>query len=327
MLIYQLNMSSDSEFIQTQWKKTLTDFKNDYDKWEKHTLGDYIARCGESIRNQIDYKMLDIKVSGISAYLYNALDKEDIVVSARTIQRNLPDIYKQNYSQSDTLSQLEDDEWTKVNTDDPTITLEKNQYNDIKINGVEQRAKEVKKKEVTQAEESFRTEPKETRQYVYLTAMSKLANKFHLTIETLKNRYNDSDEIQGIIDNELGDVESKLKQYAEDWANLENSKGMIDLRRDYGEWEKVTACFNIEVGETIARIAQLMDYSEKYGSIGILREPKVREFFETENTYPLYLRSCPSCFTDIAQTMNHNITLYRECKDLNIDIPEIKYRK
>ncbi len=317
---------SDVDFLFKQWRKTITEFKNDYDKWEKYTLGDYVARCGEIIRNQIENNMIDLKVSGISSYLYSELDKEGIVVSDRTIRRNLPDIYKQNYSRTDTLSELESDKWTRIDTDDPTITLEKNQYNDIKINGVEQKAKEVKKKE-TQAEESFRLEPKETRQYVYLTAMSKLANKFHLTLETLKNRYNESDKIQEIIDNEIGDVEDKLEQYAKDWANIENSKGIIDLRRDFGEYEKITACFNIEVGETIARIAQLMDYSEKYGSIGILREPKVREFFETEESYPLYLRSCPNCLTDIAQVMNHNINLYRECKDLSIDIPRIKYNK
>lgn len=318
---------SDVDFLFKQWRTTLTEFKNDYDKWEKYTLGDYVARCGEIIRNQIESNMIDMQVSGISSYLFNQLDKEGIVVSARTIQTHLPDDYKRNYSKSEITSQLEEDNWTKIETDDPSLTIEKNQYNDIKINGVEQKAKEVKKKQETQAEESFRIEPKETRQYTYLTAMSKLANKFHLTLETLKNRYNESDKIQGIIDSELGDVESKLEQYAKDWASIENSKGMIDLRRDFGEYEKIIACFNIEVGETIARIAQLMDYSEKYGSIGILREPKVREFFETEDTYPLYLRSCPKCLTDIAQLMNENINLYRECKDLAINIPRIKYNQ
>jgi hypothetical protein len=318
---------SDVDFLLTQWRTTLMEFKNDYDKWEKYTLGDYVAKCGEIIRNQIENNMLDMKVSGISSYLYSQLDKEGIVISARTIQRNLPDIYKQNYLKSDTLSQLEEDDWQPIETNDPSLTIEKNQFNDIKINGVEQKAKEVKKKQETQAEESFRLEPKDTRQFTYLTAMSKLANKFHLTLETLKNRYNESDEIQGIIDKELGDVEGKLEQYAKDWASIENSKGMIDLRRDFGEYEKVVACFNIEVGETIARVAQLMDYSEKYGSIGILREPKVREFFEKESTYPLYLRSCPKCLTDIAQIMNHNINLYRECKDLSINIPRIKYNQ
>ena len=109
------------------------------------------------------------------------------------------------------------------------------------------------------------------------------------------------------------------------WANIENSKGMIDLRRDFGEYEKIMGTFMIETGETIARIAQLMDYSEKYGSIGLLREPKVRSFFETEDTYPLYLRSCPKCLTDIAHDMNYNIALYRESKDIEIDIPIIKY--
>ena len=319
-------MTSDSDFILEHWGKIIQDFKSDYDKWEKHTLGDYIARCGDSIRNQIDNKMIDIKIEGISAYLFKQLDKEDIAISARTIQRNLPDIYKQNYNKSDTLSQLEEDKWKTIETDDATITLEKNQYNEIKINGVEQKDKEVKpKKPTTDAETTFRLEPKDTRQYTYLTAMSKLANKFHLTLETLKNRYNESDELQSIIDKELTDVEEKLQQYAKDWASIENSKGMIDLRRDFGEFEKITACFNIEVGETIARIAQLMDYSEKYGSIGILREPKVRAFFEKETTYPLYLRSCPKCLTDISQLMNENISLYRECKKLNIEIPQIKY--
>ena len=321
-------MVSDSEFILEHWGKIIQDFKLDYDKWEKHTLGDYIARCGDSIRNQIENNMIDIKVEGISAYLFKQLDKEDIAISARTIQRNLPDIYKQNYNKSDTLSQFEDDKWKTIETDDATITLEKNQYNEIKINGVEQKNKEVKlKKPISDAEKTFRLEPKDTREYTYLTAMSKLANKFHLTLETLKNRYNESDDIQSIIDKELIGVEEKLQQYAKDWASIENSKGMIDLRRDFGEFEKITACFNIEVGETIARIAQLMDYSEKYGSIGILREPKIREFFETEASYPLYLRSCPKCLTDISQLMNENINLYRECKNLNIDIPQIKYNQ
>ena len=127
------------------------------------------------------------------------------------------------------------------------------------------------------------------------------------------------------LEKNLRDVENKLEQYAKDWASIENSKGMIDLRRDYGEYEKIMARFCMETGETIARIAQIMDYSEKYGSIGILREPKVMEFFETEDTYPIYLRSCPECHVDISQTMNHNIALYRECKDLTIPIPTIKY--
>ena len=166
---------------------------------------------------------------------------------------------------------------------------------------------------------------KDTRELIYLKSCSKLANKFHLTFETLIDRYNKSDGVQEIIDNEIGNVELKLAEYAKMWANIENSKGMVDLRRDFGEYEKIMGTFMIETGETIARIAQLMDYSEKYGSIGLLREPKVREFFEKEDTYPLYLRSCPKCFTDISHDMNFNIALYRASKDLGIDIPVIKY--
>ena len=57
-------MTSDSDFILKHWGKIIQDFKSDYDKWEKHTLGDYIARCGDSIRNQIDNKMIDLDIDG-----------------------------------------------------------------------------------------------------------------------------------------------------------------------------------------------------------------------------------------------------------------------
>ena len=172
--------------------------------------------------------------------------------------------------------------------------------------------------------------------------MMKLSNKFHLTLDSLKDRYNKDNEAQKLIDEILGDCKEKLEQYAKDWANIETSKGMIDLRRHYGEYEKVMARFMMNTGETIARIAQLMtyedtkgklrNYSEKYGSIGIDREPQVVAFFESEETFPLYLRTCPSCLADIAMEMNKNISYWRECNELGIEfvpidisIPVIKY--
>lgn len=315
---------SDAEFLHTQWRDTINQFKEDYDKWEKHTLKDYLMRCAEIVSNQINNKVIDIKVTGISSYLYSQLNKEGISVSDRHIQKILPDNYKRNYSKSEQSSELNQSKWTTIETDDPSLTIEKNQFNEIKINGVEQRAKETKKENIVQKPLKTKLN-KDTREMVYLKSCSKLANKFHLTFETLIDRYNKSDEVQEIIDNEIGNVELKLGEYAKMWANIENSKGMVDLRRDFGEYEKIMGTFMIETGETIARIAQLMDYSEKYGSIGLLREPKVREFFESEDTYPLYLRSCPKCFTDISHDMNFNIALYRASKELEIDIPTIKY--
>jgi len=314
---------SDEHFLLEQWHDTLHQFREDYEKWERHTLKDYLEKCAEIVNNQIKYKMLDIKVEGISAYLYAQLNKEGITVSDRHIQNILPEDYKRNYNKTEQDSELEKQNWEIIETEDPSIRLEKNQFNSIKINGVEQRAKEIKKETTQQPLKSKSN--KDTRELIYLKSCSKLANKFHLTFETLIDRYNKSDEVQEIIDNEIGNVEIKLGEYAKMWANIENSKGMVDLRRDFGEYEKIMGTFMIETGETIARIAQLMDYSEKYGSIGLLREPKVRAFFEKEDTYPLYLRSCPNCFTDISHDMNYNIALYRASKELGIDIPVIKY--
>lgn len=321
---------SDKSFILKEFQETLTRFKEDEDKWENHTKAQYIKKCADLINAQIDAKIINIEVSGISSYLYSQLDNFDINISPRYIQLILPDNYKRNKLESE-IDSLVEDKWTKIETDDPTVTLEKNQFNEIKINGVEQRDREIKHHITKESKPKI---TKDTRQLTYLKSCSKLANKFHLTFETLISRYNESDDIEMIMDKEIGNVEQKLKEYAVTWASIENSKGMIDLRRDYGEYEKIMGTFMIETGETIARIAQLMDYSEKYGSIGLLREQQVRDFFEKEDTYPLYLRSCPKCMVDISQTMNKNIAYYRECAQLGIeflskdlDIPTIKYHE
>jgi len=316
--------------LHQDFNELLTRFKEDENKWENHTKAEYIKRCDDIITAQINASVIDIKEGAISSYLFKKLNEFGINVSERTIQRNIPEHHKRNYSKSDILSDVETEVWQEIETEDQTILIEKNQYNDFKINGVEQRAKEIQK--IITPEEP-KPEDKDTRQFVYLSAISKLSNKFHLTLETLKNRYNMDPEVQKIIDSELGDVEKKLTQYALDWASIENSKNMIDLRRDWGEYEKIMGTFMINTGETIARIAQIMDYSEKYGSIGLLREPKVTAFFESETKYPLYLRSCPVCYNDISVTMNRNISLWRECERLGIEftsedlvIPTIKYK-
>jgi len=321
---------TDSDFIIQEFHKTLTNFKEDEDKWENHTKAEYIKKCDELVMAQIDRGIINIEVESISSYLFKKINEFGIKCDNSTISRNIPDEHKRNYIKSCITQELEEPKYKKIETDDPTLTLEKDQFNDIKINGVDY----IPKKAVKEKKESTVPvkEEKETNEYKYLAAMSKLANKFHLTFETLKNRYNESDEIQNIIDDNLGNVEAKLEEYAQAWASLENSKGMVDLRRTYGEYEKIMGAFMISTGETIARIAQLMDYSEKYGSIGLLREPRIIEFFETEDTYPIYLRSCPACLKDISQIMNRNISYYRECveqgidfKPINIKIPQIKY--
>lgn len=319
-----------SDTILKEFQETLTRFKEDEDKWENHTKAEYIKKCDELVEAQIEAKVINIEVSGISAYLFKKLNNFGIKVSERTIQRNVKENHTRNYSKNDTLTDIEEPVFQEIETEDPTIKLEKDQYDDIKINGVEYSPKPKPKERETNRDPP--KQDKTTDQFKYLSAMSKISNKFHLTFESLIDRYNDNDETQEIIDKEIGDVKPKLEQYAKDWARIESSKGMIDLRRTYGEYEKIMGAFLMNTGETIARIAQLMDYSEKYGSIGLYREPKVIEFFQTETTYPLYLRTCPACLVDISQVMNENISLWRECQEQGIDfipdgvkIPTIQY--
>ncbi len=309
----------------------LTRFKEDENKWENHTKAEYIKRCDDIVAAQVQAGTIDIEVQAISSYLYKKLTDFGIQISDHYIRDIIPDTHTRNYNKSEITSELEEDRWIIISSDDEiTETIEKNQYGEYRINGVEQKPREVKpNKELKVITDGWATPT--TSQYIYLTAMSKLANKFHLTLDKLKERYVDKND-KIIIDKILGDCKEKLEQYTKDWASIETSKAMIDLRRDYGEYEKIMGAFMMNTGETIARIAQLMDYSEKYGSIGLYREPKVTSFFETETKYPLYLRSCPSCLTDISMQMNKNISFWRECQKLGIEfdpiditIPTIKY--
>lgn len=331
---------SDSDFIRKQWQETLTRFKDDEDKWENHTKAEYIQKCDDLALAMIENKVLDLEIEGISSYLFKTINDFGISVSDRYIRDVIPENHTRKYLKSEVSSELDQSVYKKIETEDPEITLEKDQFNDIKINGVEYRP--IIKKEPTTIKETPTKEEPKTRFYTYLEAMRKLANKFELTQKSLKDRYRNDPEARKIIEKELGDVEKKLQDYAQMWANIENAKGMIDLRRHYGEYEKIMAAFMMETGETIAKMAQVMEYnnvygrvkhySEKYGSIGILREPRVREFFEKPYTYPLFLRSCPKCMEDISPLMNRNIEYYRECqsqgieyKPLYIEIPTIKY--
>jgi hypothetical protein len=315
--------NSDKAFLLEELNNTLTRFKEDENRWENHTKAEYIKKCDELVARQVEEGVIAIETTGISSYLYKKINEYGIKVSDQYIRDIIPEEHTRNYNKSQLSLELEEDKWEQVETEDPSITIEKNQYNEIKINGKLQ--KEVKEAPKVVKEEKPK-QVKDTRTMVYLQSLDKLTNKFNHTIETLIKRYNASDEAQNILDEVIGDVEEKMKEYAKMWANIENSKNIIDLRRDWGEYEKIMGTILIETGESIAKVAKVMDYSEKYGSIGLLREPKVREFFENPENYPLYLRSCPKCFTDIATVMNEAIALYRECKDLNIDIPVVKYK-
>ena len=318
---------SDSEYINTRWF--------DYEKRvrELQTLTnktkEQIIKEGEELTAlKIEYKLLDIPVTEISSYLFIELNRltdsnlNEPEFSRRYIQMKVNPDHKQEKELYEIVSHVD---WKEIETSDESIFLEKSKHDGIKINGQEYIPKSERNQENTQ--EKIKIIDKNTSYSKWLDEMRKTANKFELTLQKLWEEYNKSDNVQELLESKLLNIEDRLYDAATTYVDIASSKDLIDDRRDFGEFEKIMARFVIETGETIARVAQLMDYSEKYGSIGILREPKVVEFFETEGTYPLFLRSCPKCLVDISQLMNKNISLYRECVNLSIAIPSIKYNK
>lgn len=320
--------NDDAEYVNDRWHD-YTRRVRDLQVLTNKTKHQIIQEGAELTALKIEYKLLNIKKAEISSYLFKELnhlvgsDLEEPEFQRRYIQMTIPAEFKQEKELYEIVSHVDRD-WKEIEVIDCSFILEKDQYNDIRINGIEYVPRsEPRNKENSQ--DIIKIEEKDTKHNDWLKLASKIANKFHLTLDKLIEEYNKSDKTQKIIEGEIKDIDKKLESYVLQWADIDTNKNIIDDRRAYGEYEKIMAAFMIETGETIARIAQLMDYSEKYGSIGILREKRVLEFFETEDTYPLYLRSCPSCKVDISQIMNRNISIYRKGIELDIELPTIKY--
>ena len=109
--------------LHQDFQDLLTRFKEDENKWEQHTKAEYIKRCDELVTAQVEAGVIEIETEGICTYLYKKLTDFGIQISERTIQRNVPETHKRNYSESDTLSQLEEDKWNIIETADESEVI------------------------------------------------------------------------------------------------------------------------------------------------------------------------------------------------------------
>ena len=297
------------EEISNKWHDVLKSLRIDYNKWEKHTLKDYIIKCAEIIELQIEYDMIKIDKSKISSHLYKELIKEDIDVSDRYVREVLPDVYKRNYSESELNAELHESDWSTVYDGDELI--ERDQYDNFRINGKE--VKEVKRIETREDDDNKKKIVRKHDEYTKcLGIISRIGNTIERLSESMIIRYSQGHDAE--IKSFLTPLDMKTKEYLEWYAKLSNAKNHIDERNKWGEYEKLIGKFLIEVGATIAKLAKKMGYSTKYGSIGVLRNPDAKEFVR-------FLRSCPACKKDIDYIINENIELYKRGKELKIDVP------
>ena len=306
----------DKEFLRTRWNNTFNRFREDWNRWENHKLKSYIIELAELADLQIEAKILDIERHDISSYLNKMFIEDDKQVSTSYIREILPSEFKRNYIESPLNSDLNESIYVTVETEDPTILLEKDQFNDIRINGVEQVPRKEKVEPTDPGPVKGIPSPTLNDTTKTLYALEQTGSLIERTAHHFRENY--------LMNSKILDkgYKWKLDFYVEQYAKHSNAKKAIDERGKWGDYEKIMSKFLMETGETTARMAELLNYSSKYGSIGIDRHNE----FVDEQTKQFkkelleFLMVCPLCSKNIYHKINEDIEKYRKGIELELRI-------
>lgn len=317
-----MSVVTEREEILNKWTQTIKEFRNNYESWEKGTLKQYISKCIEILELQIKYQVIEIEKQQISSYLFNQLTKEGIHIAKSYYSEIVPDDYKRNYSES-SVGELRKSNWVIISDGDDLI--EKDQFDHFRINGVEVTEKKQPKEspDVAQTWDSSGEPIQEITEDGHsklLLVYSKCGSTIERIFDALRSKYFDgaTKEIQDYYK----DVAKLTEESVILLSKLQNSKSLLDDRNKWGDYEKIMMNFMIKTGETTAHLAKGVGYCSKYGSIGIDRNDDV-DFVDNEEL-KAFLRACPSCHKDIAETLNQNLQLYHLGKELTVQVPKIK---
>jgi len=282
---------NDLVFIREQWETFIRDLTNDWGKFEQNTLKNHIRHAAEIVERMVEHKLLDIDLSNTSSFLYTEFNKIGLSVSARWIQESLPSNFKGKYSKSELASESTKPIWETVSTNKAVV--EQDQFGHFKINGVLQQSKI--EKPTTQLEEP--PEIPKNKYTVLLKLIGETASRLGVSIDAIRQRYSEDSKL---VEEFLEPIQEKQDLYAEYWSKISNTKNVLDDRNKWGDYEKIMAKFLMDSGETIAHIAKLMDYSSKFGSIGILNNPDLQKKVTQ-------LGNCPKCEANIYFEINERL--------------------
>ncbi len=307
--------TKDKEFLRERWNNTFNRFRDDWNRWENHTLKLYIEELAELADLQINAKILDIERQDISSFLNKQFIQDGKNVADRYIREVLPSHFKRNYLDSEHYSVLNESTWVTVTTEDPTILLEKDQFNDIRINGVEQVAKKEPKIESTEpVKEIVSPTFNNTTKSIY--ALEQTGSLIERIAHHFRENYMNT---RDVLDKEF---KGKLQFYLDQYAKHSNAKKAIDERGKWGDYEKIMAKFLMDTGETTAHMAELLNYSSKYGSIGIDRHGEFVDAQTKQFKKELleFLMICPICANNIYHKINEEIEKYRKGIELEVTV-------
>ena len=308
--------TKDKEFLRERWNTTFSRFRDDWNRWENHTLKQYILEFAELADLHIKAGLIGIKRKEISSYLVTQFIKDGRRISPRYIQEVLGEQYKRNYLESELNTQLKEPVWVVIETGDPALLLEQDQFNDIKINGVEQTPKKEPQEQLEPTYQKPIIEPTFNNTTKAIYALEQTGSLIERIAHHFRENYMDT---RDILDKEF---KGKLQFYMDQYAKHSNAKKAIDERGKWGDYEKIMSKFLMDTGETTAHMAERLNYSSKYGSIGIDRHGE----FVDEQTKRFkkklleFLMICPLCSKNIYHKINEEIEKYRKGIELEVTV-------
>ena len=323
---------SDADFINEQWNKELQELREDYNKWEKHTLSEHIQKCAELLELKIDNGLINIQKNEISSYLYKELKRQEIEVSDRWIQKALPPHFKkeQHHLKPESNSASHDPIWNIISNEDSPVLVESDQSGNIRVNGVLQQDKREPRESL---KEIFTVNIEDFKDDVYGTIMNeyqaantwaayfKAVGEYYLDMHTSplivenlkKTNKIGKDEKEKLIEEFIKrekvstELQKPIKEHYKDGleesikhiSDAKTVRNEVDKREKWGYYSKLWQFYIAQI-ESKANLADLIGYCSKYASIGIERSEDVVKFYNK-------MLSCPECNKDIHRAMNRII--------------------
>ena len=304
--------TKDKEFLRERWNQSWARCRDDIGKSEA-TLQDHIRELAEIADRQVEAGILSIKKKDISSYLNKEFLKEDRNVE-RSIQFALPSKYKQVGTNLESET-LRNSNWVTISTDDSVDLVEKDQFNDFRING-DNYNKSKPKIEPDQEPQKEIISPTFNNTIKSIYALEQTGSLIERIAHHFRENYMDT---RDILDKEYAHM---TKYYVDQYAAHSNAKKAIDERGKWGDYEKIMSKFLMETGETTARMAELLNYSSKYGSIGIDRHGEFVDGQTKQFKKELleFLMVCPMCAKNIYHKINEEIEKYRKGIELEVRV-------
>ena len=277
---------NDIEFVRKQLDDVLDEaFK--YAEKDNETKKEFILRLKE--KAIILFEQEQRAFTELASYIWGRLENIQFTINRSWYELCFSEFEKQNYNLKYATTQfIKNDDGLLVNPSTGQIKVNDITYSPDLPSEAKPKTLKAEQEAVSSTKDKYTD---------LLKLIGETFSRGQVTIDAILQRYDDH---HLLIKTALEPIEEKLELYAKYHAVISNSKDVMDDRNKWGDYEKIIAKFAMDSGETIAHMAKLMNYSSKFGSIGILNNKELQH-----KVHQLGL--CPNCNIDIYTHMNEKL--------------------